>query len=187
MDKEIIVNEYLIRKFFQGFHRRIGVVSHVEFHGGIHHPYIDLFLKELKSLFDEISKDKLIFCSGNNRIGIDLYLQENWERIGINKPPRFSWTLDGGKKVLSKKEDKGKMFEKLVDETEGIIYFTHLDDEKNTWGYVIRKRCQKYNKKYIQILLDEEDVYSKESLNDMLISIMEVNDFLLKPSKNSNP
>ena len=41
MDKTQKVNEFLISRFFQGFHRRIGVVSHVEFHGGIHHPFID--------------------------------------------------------------------------------------------------------------------------------------------------
>jgi len=187
MDKTQKVNEYLVSRFFQGFHRRIGVVSHMEFHGGIHHPYIDLFLKELKREFEEISNDKLIYCSGNNKIGIDLYLKENWETIGINKPPRFSWTLDGYIEGLTNKEDKGKMFEKLVDDTEGVIYFTHFDDEKNTWGYVIRKRCEKYNKKYIEILLDEDDVYSKECLNNMVYSIIEVNDFLLKPSKNYQP
>jgi transposase len=141
----------------------------------------------LKRVFEENCNDKLIYCSGNNRIGIDLYLKENWKTIGINQPPRFSWTLDGYKVGLTNKDDKGKMFEKLVDETEGIIYFTHLDDEKNTWGYVIRKRCEKYNKKYIEVLLDEDNVYSKEGLNEMVISIMEVNNFLLKPSNNFQP
>ena len=79
------------------------------------------------------------------------------------------------------------MFEKLVDETEGIIYFTHLDDEKNSWGYVIQKRCEKYNKKYLEVLLREENVFSKKGLNEMVYSIIEVNDFLQKPSKNNQP
>jgi len=167
--------EYKPHNFFDGCERRIGMVSHPKFQHRKIHTWVDWYLKQLKDLYDRNTGDKLVYCVGDNNYGFDFYMKTNWKRIGMDILPTIRYDLGGSKNNLSKSEMKNQMYMKLINNTDGIIYFIHPHQPQiNSYGYVIGEKCKKLGKNFIEVPLYENEIYSEGGLKSMGESIIEV-------------
>jgi hypothetical protein len=166
-------NEKILNNLFDGFERKIGVVSHPKFNHRKPHKWVDTYLVFLKELYDEKTNDELVYCIGDNNFGFDFYIKTNWKRLNLKSPPIISYDLGGSKNNLSTIKKKKQMYMKLIENTDGIIYLKHpTDPQINTFGSVIEKKCEKVGKVFLDIPLLENQIQTKEGGGDLCDDIL---------------